>query len=396
VGENEKRELEEEGIEKNKAKSTYKGKYLADLLEQSKRRRIELKKRQLKELCSTIDELIMLQEEKQEAGQGVWYEVVVYIGARGVEYQIARHNEAADAASQLAHSPTMAKQFIACLRISYMHLLIGHHVSIAKSIDLAFDRASMLGYTAMQIFTSNPRQWHARPLKSEETKRFAEKAIAYHIEAVAHMPYLANLASSNKGIAKQSESMLAEQVARCEALGISKLVVHLGSNSEKRQGIENAAEAINQAERRQVSIIMENQAGQLNSIGSKIDDLAEVYDKVSGRKGICIDTCHAFAAGYSVDAELAETVNELGAKSRVIHMNDAMYNRGSGRDRHENIGFGKIGAKAFEDFFSGFAQSELEQIPIILETPTSKKISEKDEFELAKRIVAKAMETGKR
>jgi len=267
---------------------------------------------------------------------------------------------------------------------------IGHHVSIAQRIDLSFDRASALGYTAMQIFTSNPRQWHAKKLGEEEVLMFRKKQASTGIEAVAHMPYLANLASSNKAIYAKSVEMLKEQAERCKALGIGKLVVHAGSNPSKREGMKKVIEALNSISHEGLAILLENEAGQKNSIGSSIDDLALMLEDVEGEKGACIDTCHAFAAGYEIGKEFARECKKLGIGA--IHLNDAKYERGSGRDRHENLGFGKIGLQNLSSFFSGFSRSELEELPIIMETPMSTKISEKAEFELAKKTVLNGYE----
>ena len=272
-----------------------------------------------------------------------------------------------------------------------LKLKIGHHVSTAKSIDLAFDRARAMHYTAMQLFVSNPRKWRADMPRNEQIDSFKAKHNAFGIEPVAHMPYLPNLASSNKEIYSKSLEAFNEQINLCKILGIRKLVVHPGSNKNRKEGIENVANAANSIEHKGVELVIENSALQGNSIGD-LNEVFEIYDLIEGEKGICIDTCHTFAAGYEINAgfvKLFEGMHGFDYLS-VIHLNDSKYELNSRKDRHENIGFGKIGTKNFASFFSSFPISKLESTSIILETPSSEKISEAAEFGLVKRIISNA------
>ena len=258
-------------------------------------------------------------------------------------------------------------------------------------MDLAFDRANAIGCTCMQIFPSNPRGWGIKPLAEGEAKAFRLKSRTFGIEPVfIHMPYLPNLASSETVIYSKSVSALQSAVDRCEELGTSNLILHLGSHkgAGKKIGMEQAANAINSIEgAKEITFLMENEAGQANSIGSDLSDLIGLYDSVHATRGFCFDTCHAFAAGYDItDLEVLDKIDhDLGMeKIKVVHANDTKYELGSGRDRHENIGFGKIGIGGFRTLFK---YGSMRSKPMIMETPMSGQISIGDELKLMRSIV---------
>ena len=259
--------------------------------------------------------------------------------------------------------------------------MVGLHVSAAGSPDLAFDRAKEVGATTFQIFTRNPNQWKFKPLADETVALFIEKRRQSGIRRIAdHMPYLPNLASPQKSIMKISRFTLDEEIKRCDALEIDYLVVHLGSHLGKGTavGVRNIAEACNQAiagSRGETMILLENMAGQQNSVGSRFEELRMILDKVKveERVGICLDTCHMSASGF--DLRSKEVVNnsmglfdELVGLERLnaVHLNDSKGTLGSKLDRHENIGDGKIGRKGIREFlhFPG-----INQRPLIMETP---------------------------
>lgn len=274
-------------------------------------------------------------------------------------------------------------------------LRIGYHVSISGTIDLAFDRAREVGCTAMQIFPSNPRGWSAKQLSASEVENFRKKA-GFDINPVfVHMPYLPNLASPDKLKYKKSTEALNDAVERCKLLGVKHIITHLGSHmdSGKSAGIERVAHAINSVkDAGDVIVLMENEAGQRNSVGSELEDLAELYDKVEIKTGFCLDTCHAFAAGYNITkiSVLDQIASILGLEKIVaIHMNDAKYELGSHRDRHENIGFGHIGIAGFRKFFG---YKGMRNKPVILETPRDGKIGAGKELDLAKGIISETVD----
>lgn len=252
-------------------------------------------------------------------------------------------------------------------------LRIGYHVSVAKSIDLAFDRAREMTCTAMQVFVSNPRGWEIKKIPEEDEKKFIEKSKTFDIDPVAaHMPYLPNLGSTEQATYKKSIETLDKTISVCSELGIKYLVTHLGSHLGKGRdiGIKNVIAAVNQASGlNKVRLLLENTAGHTNSIGSTIDELVEIYDGVSGKVGFCLDTCHLFAAGYDIrQPETMEMIyKELGMKNvYLFHLNDTKFDLGSHLDRHENIGKGFIGKEGFRKFLS---HKGVKEKPMILETP---------------------------
>jgi len=260
-------------------------------------------------------------------------------------------------------------------------MLLGAHVSISGSIDKAVDRAVELGCTTFQIFTRNPRGWEAKPLTKKEVEEFRRKFEEGGFKvAVAHMPYLPNISSPDKTAHKRSTKSLIQELRRSGELGLQYLVVHVGSHMGKgvEVGIRQAAEAVNTAlsqVENDVMILLENMAGQRNSVGSTFENIRSILDLVKDgdRVGVCLDTCHAFAAGYDLRAREAidETLKRFDEiigldKLKVIHVNDSKGDLGSGIDRHEHIGMGKIGERGF---FELFHHPVIRPLPLILETP---------------------------
>ncbi|HEV2225728.1 MAG TPA: deoxyribonuclease IV, partial [Nitrososphaerales archaeon] len=177
--------------------------------------------------------------------------------------------------------------------------MVGLHVSIAGSLESAFDRASELGANTFQIFTRNPNQWKFKPIPDDMAASFKERRRKSGVRRVVdHMPYLPNLASPDKTTMKISRFSLDEEVKRCDTLGIDYLVVHLGSHLGKgiAAGISNVADACNGAlsgSGGDTSILLENMAGQSHSVGSRFEELRAILDKmkVDDRVGVCFDSC---------------------------------------------------------------------------------------------------------
>jgi len=268
---------------------------------------------------------------------------------------------------------------------------IGVHVSIAGSLDLAFDRAAEKGCDIFQIFTRNPRGWKFKDLSDEKIMRFVEKSKETPSIAPVfdHMPYLPNMASPRDVIYVKSVSALADELGRCGQLGISYLVTHLGSHLGKgrESGLKRIINGINlaldEAEDCGVMILLENTAGTRNSMGSSFKDLSQILDNVyvQSRVGVCFDTSHAFAAGYDVrtsDAvdETLKNFDELVGFDRLhlLHLNDSMGDLGSNIDRHEHIGLGFIGDEGFKAILR---HKTLKGLPMILETPEDER---RDDF----------------
>lgn len=260
-------------------------------------------------------------------------------------------------------------------------MLLGAHVSISGSIDKAIDRALDLGCTTFQIFTRNPRGWAAEPLKKSEIETFTSKFREAGFKvAVAHMPYLPNISSPDKAIHRKSIASLAQELKRAGQLGLQYLVVHVGSHLGKgiAAGIKQAAEAVNLALSKvdnDVVILLENMAGQRNSVGSNFENIRRILDSVrdEDRIGVCLDTCHAFAAGYdfrtreALENTLKDFDDIIGlSKLKVVHVNDSKGDLGSGIDRHEHLGMGKIGERGL---FEVVHHPVTRPLPLILETP---------------------------
>ena len=186
--------------------------------------------------------------------------------------------------------------------------MVGLHVSAAGSPDLAFDRAREIGANTFQIFTRNPNQWKFKPIPEEVAIAFRQKKReSGFLRVVDHMPYLPNLASPDKSTMKISRYTLEEELKRCDALEIDYLVVHLGSHLGKGAavGIANIAAACNQAiaaSEGSATILLENMAGQKNCVGARFEEVSAILSKVGeeGRVGVCLDTCHLFAAGFAL------------------------------------------------------------------------------------------------
>ena len=259
--------------------------------------------------------------------------------------------------------------------------MVGLHVSIADSLDLSIDRAQEIGATTFQIFTRNPNQWKFKPFDEAMASLFREKRKKAGFRRVAdHMPYLPNLASPLKSIMKISRYTLDEEIKRCDELGVDYLVIHLGSHLGKGTavGVANIADACNEAiagSDGETKILLENMAGQKNSVGGRFEELRMILDgvKESERVGVCLDSCHLFASGFDLTTKGA-VANTMGLfdeivgleRLKAIHLNDSKGTLGSKLDRHEKIGEGKIGRKGIREFlhFPGIAERHL-----IMETP---------------------------
>ncbi len=274
---------------------------------------------------------------------------------------------------------------------------VGVHVSISGSIDRSVDNAVARDCTAFQIFTRNPRGWDAKALFTKDVETFKEKLAKSKIDryaTVAHMPYLPNLSSPKDDLFAKSVSSLINEIKRCSELGIPYIVAHLGSHtgSGEKKGIERLVKAFAKAAKEtkdDVTILLENTAGQKNSVGSDFEQLGSILFQLKPEKrfGICLDTCHAFAAGYdlrtekTVSSTLEKFKKAIGLEQiKIIHLNDSRGEINCNLDRHEHIGLGRIGEVGLAHIIK-FANSK--NIPIILETPIDEK---RDDFGNIKKV----------
>jgi deoxyribonuclease IV len=326
-----------------------------------------------------------------------------------------------------------------------MDTKIGFHVSISGGISNSVDNALKIGCNAFQIFSRSPRGWAAKPLLRKDIKNFRTKLNDSKIDTESvfvHMPYLPNLSSPSSRLHKKSTDTLIEELRRSSILGIPYVILRLGSHGGKGtdNGIDQVVKACNTAfknyyrsssqsvlatrvaknnnkkkseggsikQNKSVTIILENSAGEKNSIGSKFDEIGLILDKLrsssyssssshhSSNKassfGVCLDTCHAFAAGYDLRTENAvnETLDkfsmEVGLKNlKVIHLNDSKDRLNSNRDRHEYIGLGKIGKEGFRALLN---HKSVKRLPIIMETPIDSKSDNSDNLKVVLGLLA--------
>ena len=257
---------------------------------------------------------------------------------------------------------------------------VGVHISIAGSLDRAVDRAKAAGCDVFQMFSRSPRGWGFAPLSDEIRAAFTGKIRSSGIIPVDHMPYLPNLASPKPDIREKSIGALSAELDRCGRLDIPYLVTHLGHHlgdgiAGGRSRVIGAINTALENSGNNVILLLENTAGEKNSVGSSFEHIRGIMDGLEkiNRIGVCLDTCHAFAAGYELRTEtgIEETLtqfdDQIGIKNlRVIHLNDSKGDRGSALDRHEHIGMGFIGEDGFRRILH---HPVLSAVPLICETP---------------------------
>lgn len=259
----------------------------------------------------------------------------------------------------------------------------GAHVSAAGGVENAPRNAGKIGATAFALFTKNQRQWSAAPLTAAQIGGFgaacAELGYA-PAQILPHDSYLINLGHPEPEALAKSRGAFFDEMARCEALGLDRLNFHPGSHLNRiapERSLDLVAESINLAldRTRGVTAVIENTAGQGSNLGSSFEQLAYLIERVEDRSrvGVCIDTCHAFAAGYDLrTAEACErTFAELDSivgfeYLKGMHLNDAMKILGSRVDRHTPLGEGMIGMECFRYIMQ---DARFDGIPLILETP---------------------------
>jgi deoxyribonuclease-4 len=246
------------------------------------------------------------------------------------------------------------------------------------------DRAKNAGCDVFQQFSRNPRGWAYKPLSDDDCDTYRAKIRATGIIPVDHMPYLPNLASPKPEIYEKSVPALAAELDRCGKLGIPYLVTHLGHHLGDgiAGGRARVIRAINTAidgSDNSVMLLLENTAGEKNSVGSSFEHIRGIMDGLDApeRIGICFDTCHAFAAGYELRTEegiadtLAQFDEQVGIRNlKVVHLNDTKADKGSGLDRHEHIGMGFIGEDGFRCILH---HPVFKDLPLVCETPVDER-----------------------
>lgn len=268
-----------------------------------------------------------------------------------------------------------------------MHL--GAHMSIAGGVENAVLSGHSVGCEAIAMFTKNNNQWKAKSLTQEDADRFNAALVETGIRAVvAHTSYLINLASPDAALWKKSIAAMEEELKRCELLGIPYIVLHPGSHMGKGVdwGVKRVADAFDRIHAKlpnlRVMTLLEHTAGQGNHLGHLFEELAQMRDLIGERQriGICLDSCHLFAAGYDLCkpdayADVFRRFDDLVgiAHIKAWHLNDSKTPLGSRVDRHDHIGKGKIGKTGFKNIMN---DPRWRDLPGLLETPKGEDMKE--------------------
>lgn len=260
---------------------------------------------------------------------------------------------------------------------------IGAHVSASGGIGNAVLNAEAIGANAFALFTRNQRAWVSKPLSQDEIHTFKQLLAERGFDpkyVLPHDSYLINLGNSEEEALVKSRNAFLDEMVRCQQLGLSLMNFHPGSHLNKvseEECLDQIAAEINAAldKTQGVTAVIENTAGQGTNLGFKFSQIARIISGVNdkSRVGVCIDTCHTFAAGYDLSTEMGynftmdEFEQEIGFKYlRAIHLNDSKKGCGSHVDRHETLGNGCIGKEFFIRLMN---DARFDDMPIILETP---------------------------
>jgi deoxyribonuclease IV len=262
------------------------------------------------------------------------------------------------------------------------HDLLGAHVSTQGGVTTIFDRGREIGATALAFFSKNNNRWHAKPLSPDEIARFSALWKAGGAAPlVVHSAYLINLAATSEAILERSIAGMADELGRAEALGAHAVVLHPGAHmgAGSAAGIDRIARSLDRVHQMlpglEVVTLLETSAGQGSCLGCTFEELGAMIRLIDdpGRVGICVDTCHIFAAGYDIRTEEGwnRTIDELDMhvgidRVAAFHLNDSKRELGSRVDRHQHIGEGEIGLDAFAHILN---DPRFAGIPKLLETP---------------------------
>ncbi|MBU0943996.1 MAG: deoxyribonuclease IV [Proteobacteria bacterium] len=278
--------------------------------------------------------------------------------------------------------------------------LLGAHESVTGGLHLAFDHIRKVGGAALQIFTRNQRQWKPKPVSAEEQKLFAAAWQEDPSMPVAsHASYLINLASGKEELVEKSIAAFTDELHRCALLRIPLVIIHPGSHGGDGvdEGLARFSKNLDQALEladNQVTVLLETTAGQGTGLGSRFEELAAILNSSKYRQklGVCIDTCHIFAAGYDIRSEASyqATMTEFDTligieQIKCFHLNDSKKSLQCRVDRHEHIGQGAIGLSGFANLLN---DPRFANHPMILETPKGKDLHEdRDNLQTLKNLL---------
>jgi len=256
---------------------------------------------------------------------------------------------------------------------------LGAHVSAAGGVAHSPARAAALRSAVLQVFTNQPGRWAEPVITAAAVEAFLAERARHGIRtAAAHGAYLINLASPDPVLRERSFDAFAGELRRCAAFGLEYLVIHPGSamGADRRRARQRNAEGIRRALELvpgDVVVLLETTAGSGSSLGASFEELAELLDLIAvpGRTGVCVDTCHVWAAGYDLTGDYDGVLRALDGVVglgcvRLFHLNDSVAGLGAGRDRHAHIGEGALGMEAFRRLLR---DERLRDIPKLLETP---------------------------
>jgi deoxyribonuclease-4 len=260
--------------------------------------------------------------------------------------------------------------------------ILGAHMSIAGGYYKAVEAAQRVGCNCVQLFTKNNNQWRAKPISDEQAERFRATLDQLGItHPISHDSYLINLASPDDLLWKKSIDAFVVELQRAEQLGIPYVVAHPGAytTSSEALGLKRIAKALNEVHKQikgcAAKCLLETTAGQGSNLGHKFEHLAEIIERTRepDRLGVCVDTCHVFAAGYPLDtlknyrATMRALDQTVGVKQvKAFHLNDSLKPFGSRVDRHAAIGRGEMGLEPFRNLL---ADRRFRKVPMYLETP---------------------------
>jgi deoxyribonuclease-4 len=274
---------------------------------------------------------------------------------------------------------------------------VGTHVLVGRGLVAgALASADELGCEAFQVFVGNPRGWALSPGKAPEDVSLRAAVAERGLRVFIHTPYLVNLGSPTADTYERSVALVAHNLRRAAEIGAEGVVVHTGSYVDPDGGMDRHRAAMRQVREGLLPILdaiaddaapwllLEPTAGQGRSLCAGVEDLEPYLAALDHhpKAGVCLDTCHVFAAGAPLDepggaAATLDRIVEIGGpgRLRLIHANDSMDVRGAFKDRHQSIGQGHIGVEAFRELF---AHPATEDVPFILETPGSRHVGNED------------------
>lgn len=257
---------------------------------------------------------------------------------------------------------------------------VGAHLNVKKGLAGAVAEARGIGADALQVFTSSPQMWRAKPVDESAAAAFRTARAEGPLAVVVHDSYLINLCAAGEELREKSRAALADELNRCAQYGVELVNSHMGSHvgQGEAEGIRLVANAVRPLLRDSdpsITLLMETTAGAGSALGGTFEALAQALHELEGdaRVGVCLDTCHVFAAGYDLrtQEDVLETLGKFDEvigldRLKAIHLNDSKGAFGSHKDRHANLGEGEIGLEGLKAFVT---DPRLAHVPMILETP---------------------------